>query len=194
MRKTVCFTGPRPKRLCGYYRESYQDLLIYLQKIIEDLYLSCYKEFITGGAQGFDQLAFQAINAVKKKNPSWDISNILAIPFHGQELRWKETGIFGQKEYREMLTAADKIVYVSDLYKNQNPYFLLFKRNEYMIDSSDLVVALYPDENWENAKSGGTENAMKYAKKKGIPLRQIIYHTNEKENRIVVEKTTKISL
>lgn len=194
MRKTVCFTGPRPKRLCEYNREPYQDLLIYLEKTIEDLYLSGYREFITGGAQGFDQLAFQATNAVKKKNPSWDISNILAIPFHGQELRWKETGIFGQKEYREMLAAADKIVYVSDLYKNQNPYFLLFKRNEYMIDASDLVVALYPDENWENAKSGGTENAMKYAKKKGISIMQIVYRIDEKENRIVVEKTIELTL
>ena len=69
------------------------------------------KNYITGGAQGFDQLAFWAVNSLKKE---YDIQNIVYIPFQGQERLWKKTGMFGQKDYQKMLALADQVINVSE--------------------------------------------------------------------------------
>ena len=51
------------------------------------------------------------------------------------------------------------------------------QRNQEMIDASDMVIALYPDETWKTSK-GGTAAAMKYASKKNKPIYQVKYIIN----------------
>lgn len=94
---TICFTGPRPAKLYGYTKkEEYQKIVNQLKEIIRGFAKFGIKNYITGGAQGFDQLAFWAVNSLKKE---YDIQNIVYIPFQGQERLWKKTGMFGQKDY-----------------------------------------------------------------------------------------------
>lgn len=65
MEKTICFTGKRPRDLYGYdFNDSYMKLI---QKLYSWMMDVCMKEnvqtSITGGAQGFDQIAFWACTA-----------------------------------------------------------------------------------------------------------------------------------
>ena len=60
--------------------------------------------------------------------------------------------------YRHILGLADTIKLVSD--EEYKPY-LMQKRNEYMVDHSDKVIAV-----WDGSKSG-TKNCIDYAKKVG---------------------------
>ena len=69
MDKTLCFTGRRPKDLFGYDKDKYYPIVDKLELILEDFYLQGFKKYISGGAQGFDQLSFWAVNRLKKKYP-----------------------------------------------------------------------------------------------------------------------------
>lgn len=128
-RFTICFTGPRPKKLLeenGYNKSKYVDFVNSLENILK---LICEKSvkplsFISGGAQGFDQLAFWSVYKLKQDNPNFDIKNIVYVPFRGQDKTWKEDGLFGQSEYRLMLSCADEIVYLSN---NIKTYGLIVK-------------------------------------------------------------------
>ena len=80
MSKTMSFTGRRPKDLFGYVKENYVPLV---NKLTDEL-IQFYKEqgfdtFITGGAQGFDQLAFWAVDRMKRQG--YMVKNIVYAPF-----------------------------------------------------------------------------------------------------------------
>lgn len=140
-----------------------------------------YKRFISGGAQGFDQLAFRAVSLVKEKHP--DIQNIMYVPFRGQERQWLPFGYFGKDEYQKMLLSADEVYYVVDkeLTEYKSIVGALHARNHAMVDASDKVLALYPDDDWQEHK-GGTCECMRYAYSKDIPIVQIKYHV---ENEVL---------
>lgn len=68
MINTVTFTGPRPKKLFGYNdKESYQKIVDVLKVQVKDAYDNGARRFISGGAQGLDQMAFWAVYSVKKR-------------------------------------------------------------------------------------------------------------------------------
>lgn len=174
--KTVCFTGRRPKYLFGYNDDkSYFKLMNYMYEIVKEAYNKGYRNFITGGAQGFDQLMFRVVNKLKKDNPNTDIKNILYLPCKEQSSKWGKEGLFGSDNYDKMLKKADGIYYVSDVYTNT----CLMDRNKAMIDNSSLVIALYDDENWYNEKrlrnTSGTLNALNYAKGNHRNIYQIFF-------------------
>lgn len=178
--KTVCFTGRRPKYLFGYNDDkSYLKLMSYMYDIVKNVYNKGYRNFITGGAQGFDQLMFRVVNKLKKDNPDTNIKNILYLPCKEQSSKWGREGLFGSDNYDKMLKAADDIYYVSDTYTNT----CLMDRNRAMIDNSSLVIALYDDENWYNEKrirnTSGTLNALNYAKDNDKHIYQVSF--NEKD-------------
>ena len=150
----VCFTGKRPKDLFGYYdKKKYKDMIFDLSVICSDqiLYHNA-NEFITGGAQGTDQLAFWTINKLKNRFP--EIKNTVYLPFSGQETKWSQEGMFSRKEYRQMLSYADKIVTIG---KDKNTGYFL--RNKAMVDNSDLVIVVATKDNI----SGGTKYTYDYA-------------------------------
>lgn len=187
--KTLCFTGQRPKDLCPTapdkysarpYKKFVNDLTLYL----DDMYKAGYRNFISGGAQGFDQLAFWAVAKLKKAHP--DVQNIAYLPFKGQEGAWvDDTGLFTPTNYRKMLKLADKVVWTSEhqgiQVDTQTGYGInqaLNMRNHAMVDDSDIVVALYRDPRGVDMtkKSGsGTNNCMRYAMERGVPIYQIVY-------------------
>ena len=195
--KTLCFTGRRPKDMgfkettvSKYGREylkntqnksSYADFVLELANIIEKFYENGYKRFISGGAQGFDQLAFRAVSLVKEKHP--DIQNIMYVPFRGQERQWLPFGYFGKDEYQKMLLSADEVYYVVDkeLTEYKSLVGALYARNHAMVTASDKVLALYPDDDWQEHK-GGTCECMRHAYSKGVPIVQIKYHV---ENEVL---------
>ena len=165
---TVCFTGRRPKDLFGYNHDAYIPLVNTLKNKIRSLYNLNYRTFITGGAQGVDQLAFWAVNALKRDEnlPLW---NVLYLPFRGQEGIWKDTGLFSKADYQLMLRYADQITYVTpnvDPNNRQQVVKALYDRNHAMVDDSQFCLGVYPDMSWRNSK-GGTAECLKYCLKKG---------------------------
>ena len=168
MLKSCTFTGHRPKAMFGYNIQAYAGLSKQLYACIEQLYKLGYRQFITGGAQGFDQLVFWAVAQFKQSHP--EIQNVVYIPHPGQEAKWPVDGLFGQQQYQQMLNIADQVVTVS----NQQSIQSLFQRNEAMVDASDGIVCLYEDDSWRNPSTkSGTASTMRYAIKHMMDIWQI---------------------
>lgn len=73
-RETVCFTGHRANKLCGYDINKYTDFVDQLVIALEDYTLDHnITNFITGGAQGFDQLAYWAVNILSEIAKQYNI-------------------------------------------------------------------------------------------------------------------------
>lgn len=176
--KAVCFTGHRPKSMHPQkpYDEStrlyYQDIVNRLVIRIKALVEQGYTTFITGGAQGFDQLAFWAVNNIKHGHP--EVQNIVYQPFVGQERRWATTGLFSQQEYNTMLRYADQ-VYVCDENVDVTKYSevarALLYRNQCMVNDSSYVIGQFADQSYldPNVK-GGTAACLKYATQVGTTI------------------------
>ncbi|KAF6565348.1 DUF1273 family protein [Paenibacillus sp. EKM202P] len=171
--RTLSFTGHRPNKLGNCYSLTDKQS-IYIKNKIEPVLIDLIKNeglerFISGGAIGFDQIAFWTVQGLKKRYyPS--IVNIVAVPFKNQPIKWldKETQLW----YKKMLDIADEVVYVDELplYRVEEvpigEYHVakMQKRNEYMVDKSRIVVAA-----WDRTK-GGTGNCCRYARKVGKTL------------------------
>lgn len=166
----ICFTGHRFDKLGGGYDwnskinlEIRNNLDRVLQTII-DKYKNEKFHFITGGALGFDQFATDSVIKLKNNNTDRDITLEIAIPFESQCKLWnkRDTDV-----YNEQLKLADKVTYVDTLEKykiygqEEGVYYSskLDKRNHYMVDNSDMVIAYF------NNIRGGTYNCIKYANK-----------------------------
>ena len=176
---TVCFTGHRPKRIFSdrpydeVRRKDYQEIVYQLADFVQAMAASGYTRFISGGAQGFDQLAFWAVHNATSKNPN--IKNIVYIPFRGQERRWAKTGLFSQKEYNQMLAHANEVrvctetVSPNDFSQIRNA---LMYRNKYMVNNSDYVLGQFADDSWRDYHTkSGTADCLRYAKEMGRTIK-----------------------
>lgn len=169
MGKVCCFTGHRPKGLYGYDKQKYYPLFHKLEEVILLAIEQGYDTFISGGAQGLDQIAFCVVNKIKRTNPS--IRNIIYVPFKGQEDRWSETGLFSKQSYRNLLNLADEVKYLKDVDKNNFKQVVnaLMYRNHKMCDDSDLVIGVSTSD-YKNKNKGGTFECLNYAKSLGLPI------------------------
>lgn len=172
MSKTIAFTGKRPKDLYGYENSTqYAVLFDHLVKYLHHLYLhENVRKFISGGAQGFDQIAFWAVETLKSKYNCNDIINAVHIPFIGQESRWAKTGLFSQEEYCWMTDRADELKIVNrnvDTSNFKNVAKALNDRNESMVDDADIVFGLFDVVTADfHSSKGGTANCLRYAERK----------------------------
>lgn len=169
----ICFTGKRKinnnidflnsKDWDLITQEIYDYLFDLMNKNLNEEY-----HFITGGALGTDLLAFGCIETFKSEHKQFKIINEIAIPFKGYEAKWND---IWKKRLTKVLTVADIRTNVEDInnYKSKSAYQKLQKRNEYMIDNSDLVIAV-----WDQIEKGGTWNAIKYAETKNKKIHKIL--------------------
>lgn len=176
-KQTACFTGHRPDKLGGYDMKN-PTMLKLRDKLLEIIEILINEEgvnrFISGGALGSDQCAFWCVHMMKKNYP--DTTNIVAIPFLNQDKIWTAD----QKHwYKKMLNLADEVINVEEAegYKaDKDTSFGEFspikmqKRNEYMVDKSNTLIAVY------DGSKGGTENCVRYASRnqKGMMYVQIM--------------------
>lgn len=175
--KTIALFGPKPKDLCGYEQDKYNLFVTQLEEILEKE-IDGETTFITDGTQGFGQLAFWAVNRLKKRHNN--IKNNVAIAYDNFETKWRFTGLFSQKEYRQMLNLADDISQINlgkipkDITETKN---LFAKSWSNSIMKADLIIALYPNNYWYLPNQGDTADAMRYASNKFKPIIQIIPDT-----------------
>ncbi len=148
----ICLTGHRPDKLYGYdlNNEKWLKLKEYLKDILRQY---SPDEAISGMALGCDTIFALAVLELKEEGFPIDLR--CAVPFKGQERIWSTPD---KRKYNDILSKADFVDILTE--ESYKPY-LLQKRNEYMVDNSDLVIAV-----WDGS-SGGTKNCIDYAKKKG---------------------------
>lgn len=143
----VAFTGHRPSKLkCGY-NTSGKEYDIIKQNIKRELNILKPEYCISGMALGIDSIAAEACIEL-------DIPFIAAIPFEGQEKVWPKAS---QDRYHELLSKAESKHVVCE---GGYVAWKLQKRNEWMVDKCNLLLAYWDGSN------GGTANCVRYAESK----------------------------
>jgi uncharacterized phage-like protein YoqJ len=144
-------TGHRPDKLGGYFDHIHIRLLALARAELTRLRPSLV---ISGMALGWDQALAQA--AVDLGIP-FDAY----LPFIDQDLTWP---LAARARYWDLLKRAHDGIYCSPgLYAP----WKMQKRNERMVDASDLLLAL-----WDGTPSG-TANCVRYAKRVGRPIENV---------------------
>jgi uncharacterized phage-like protein YoqJ len=153
--KSCCFTGHRPDKLYGYDPMSpgNRKMLFELKDVIRD-HIENRKvdTFITGMALGIDIWAARLVLSLRKEYPKLRL--IAAVPCYKQESKWPKTS---QEEWQMIINQCDEVHYIHD--GDYTPWCMQ-KRNEWMVDNSDYVIAVH------DGSKGGTMNCIKYAEKK----------------------------
>ncbi len=156
--KRIAFTGYRPMKMPFGYDEQCplaQDFKKRLSETIEILILQGYRHLISGGAQGMDIMAAEAVIELRKIYP--DITLEMAIPFEGQADKWSEDY---RARWQHCIDEADMITLLSHRYTKQ----CLFARNRYMVIQADMILACY------DGQPGGTQHTIEYAKQAGVKV------------------------
>jgi len=149
-----CCTGHRPQKFPFDYGGNGKQFLLYLQalknKIIAAITERGVKHFISGMALGVDLDFAETVLKLRKK---YCITLECAIPCPNQTLNWTEKD---KARYGKIIKKADSVTLFSESYTHD----CMLKRNRYMIDKSDIVIAVY-----NGIPSGGTWYTIKYAAK-----------------------------
>ena len=138
----ICGTGHRPTKLGGYDNS----ILLSLAKMAKDAIsgIGNVEKIISGMALGWDQaLALAAIDM--------QIPLVAAVPFKGQENAWPPAS---QEVFRDYLRNAHTVHIVCE---GGYAAWKMQKRNEWMVDNANIVLALW------NGTPGGTMNCLEYA-------------------------------
>lgn len=149
-RDTCCFTGHRKlpaSQMDTMVQKPYEEITALIDQGV--------KNFISGGALGFDQIAASAVLAKREENKQ--IRLIMALPCRDQDKFWSATQ---REKYAQLVSECDEIIYVSDNYYDG----CMKKRNRFMVDASAYCVCayLYP--------RSGTMQTVRYAQAKGISV------------------------
>lgn len=156
--QTCCFSGYRPHKfafkLCDENAE-YAALCNRLYKTLENLIKSGYKNFICGGAMGFDIVCAETVLQLKNQYPH--IALYCFLPFKNQSYNfskaWKE-------RYQKILSGGTQNFFISNAYRSG----CYQKRNKYMVDNSALLLTYF------DGQAGGTAKTVAYAEKTGIEI------------------------
>lgn len=152
--QTCCFTGHR--QLPPEERAGITDRL---ERVIISLYQQGIRVYEAGGALGFDALAARTVIRLRESCP--DMKLILVLPCLTQTRGWRPEDV---TEYERIKAQADKVVYTAQRYARG----CMHKRNRYMVDHSGICVCYLTKD------SGGTAYTVKYAKKQGLTVFNIV--------------------
>lgn len=152
-KRRLCFTGHRPEKL----HSDEATVCTVLSNAIDAAIADGFATFITGMARGVDIWAAEIVLARKADNS--EIRLICALPHPDFEKRWNAQW---QARYNVILQQADlvRVIY---------PEFSMASyqaRNEWMVDHSARVIAIY------NGAPGGTAKTVAYAERNGIEVRR----------------------
>ena len=159
---TCCFTGHRESKLPWHGNEQDErciDLKKRIFDVVEAVYTSGIRHYISGMANGCDMFFGEAVMKLKEIYP--DVTLEAAIPYTGQAERWRDTL---QSRYNEIMSSADFHTLVCRAYT----YDCMKRRNRYMVDNSSVIIAAY------NGESGGTQQTLLYAMRQKIEIIELM--------------------
>lgn len=161
-KRAACFTGHRPQTITYLWDESSPQSLELISRIKKAIvYLIKEKgvtHFISGMAIGVDMIAAEIVLDLKKKYPT--ITLECAIPCETQANKWTEKY---RDRYFSIIEMSDKETLLQTHYTAD----CMHKRNRYMVDHSEYVVAV-----WDGSPSGTGKTVM-YAKENNKEILQI---------------------
>ena len=146
---TVCFTGHR------VISKSDDQLVAQLDELLELLYQRGYRDFLCGGALGFDLFAAEHVVILRDKHP--DVRLIFCLPCADQSDKWKRADC---SHYERLLYLSDETRVLSPRYHEG----CMQARNAYMVDRSYLCVA------YMARLRGGTLSTVRYALTQDVPV------------------------
>ncbi len=149
---SACFTGHRK------IRKKDKSLETNLGRIVEDLILSGYTTFYTGGSRGFDALASETVLKLKDEYPY--ISLIIVLPFENTYEYEKDWTWEDIKRHFLILEQADDVILLQKNYSRGCYY----KRDRYIVDESSSCIC------YKYKKSGGTAYTVEYAREQGLNI------------------------
>lgn len=142
-------TGHRPSKLNWGYDYSHP-CWVAVEKFVKN-FITFYKytDLYTGMALGFDTICALAVMALRSEGV--DVNLHCIIPCQGHSSKWPSGSV---RLYERILSGAQEVVRVTDA-----PYkpYLMQKRNEYIVDHTDNMLALF------DGSKGGTGNCVNYA-------------------------------
>lgn len=135
--RACCFTGHRMlSRKCA------EELRKLLSIELENYYNDGYRDFICGGAIGFDTVAALSVIAARARHN--DIRLILILPCGNQTMKWRETD---KIVYGRIYKAADEVITLHDNFTAE----CMLERNRIMLENSTACIAYH-----DGRKRGGT--------------------------------------
>ncbi len=146
---TVCFTGHR-----AISRKD-ESLRAQLDELLGLLYQQGYRDFLCGGALGFDLIAAEQVIHLREKHP--DVRLIFCLPCADQSAKWKKADC----------SRYERLLYLSDETRVLSPHYYegcMQTRNAYMVDRSYLCVACMTH------LRGGTLSTVRYAISQDVPV------------------------
>ena len=157
--KICCFTGHRPKGLPWGEDESAPGCMAakaLLAQEVERAWQEGYRTFVSGMAMGGDLYFAEAVMACQMVHR--DIVLMAAIPCPDQTRGWPREQA---ERYQRILNwiGPDHQVLVQNQYTRD----CMLRRDEYMVDQSQRIIALY-----DGRSSGGTRYTLECAMKKGL--------------------------
>ncbi len=152
--KTICFTGHRPQTITYLWNEESQECKK-LKEVLKSTIINAIEKenvchFISGMAIGIDMICAEIVLDLKIKYPH--ITLECALPCETQAVRWSEKY---RDRYFGIVEKSDKETLLQTHYTKD----CMFKRNKYMVDNSDIVIAVW------NGNRSGTGNTVEYAKR-----------------------------
>ena len=159
---TCCFTGHRESKLSWRGNEQDErciDLKKRMFDVVEAVYTSGIRHYISGMANGCDMFFGEAVIRLKEIHP--DVTLEAAIPYTGQAERWRDTL---KSRYDTIIKAAD----FQTLVCREYTYDCMKRRNRYMVDNSSVIIAAYSGE------SGGTRQTLLYAMRQKIEIIELV--------------------
>ena len=153
---TCCFTGHRLQSLPFRFNEK-DERCVKLREVlkaeIERLIVDeKAAHFISGMALGVDQICAELVLELKEQYPH--ITLECAIPCEEQAVKWRENQ---RDRYFGIAERCDKETLIQRHYDKD----CMHKRNRYMVDESDIVLAVW------NGRPSGTSTTVAYARKCG---------------------------
>ncbi|MCL1909815.1 MAG: DUF1273 domain-containing protein [Kiritimatiellaeota bacterium] len=148
---TCCFTGHRELPA-----DKIPEIKKRLEAAVRSLLVRGVRNFVAGGAVGFDMLAAEVVLGLRCEFP--EIKLELALPFPEQAKNWKTEN--DRETYDRILKQADAVVCVSPEHTARS----MMRRNRYLVDSGRYCIAYITSEH------SGTANTVNYAKQNGLEI------------------------
>lgn len=145
-----CFAGHRCVPQC---------LLKEVMIIVEDLIQSSDQlVFYSGGMGDFDKMCEQAVRDMKKKYPEKEICLYLVLPSYQYAPK---------NEERQYMSKLFDDVFVCDVSDGSHPKAMIGKRNRWIVEQSDVMIAYVKHEN------GGAYASLQYAQRQNLKIIRI---------------------
>ena len=156
---SCCFTGHRPKGLVYGYNEEHPacKMIKYrLRQLIAGIIRKkSVTHFLSGLAECVDTWVAEIVLEIKAEHPN--ITLEAAIPCENQTASWN---VKSKERWDRIMTMCDKVTVLQKSYTSD----CMMRRNKYMVDSSDYVIAVW------NGNPSGTANTIRYAVSMNKPV------------------------